>query len=382
MFSREEYEERRHRLLRLMEVEGLDALVLSASKVESGYVRYYTGYESQLGIQDCSLWVVVPGSSRESTLLTNAVWDEPFETAGVDEAVIAGNFGSEVLALLPPKVGRVGIAPYPTFPAPVYAAIESRTSEIQDVTSLMLDLRALKSDAEIEILKQVAAIADTAADALLRQARPGVSEREIAAEVERALRLAGSGPIIFSTILCSGPRTARVIALPGERRLQNGDLVQLDCGPSLDGYRGDFSRVIYIGEPDRRDLAMCETTALMYEKCVESLRPGVRASQIARDVIEIAKEAGYGPENFYQSRIAKPDFVGHGIGLGNPDAPQLSTADDTVIQAGMVINIEPILRIPGRGGTRIEDAVVVGNVGAVRLSACPIRLWQTGEHYA
>ena len=126
MFSREEYEERRHRLLRLMEVEGLDALVLFASKVESGYVRYYTGYESQLGIQDCSLWVVVPGSGRESTLLTNAVWDEPFETAGVDEAVIAGNFGSEVLALLPPKVGRVGIAPYPSFPAPVYAAIESR----------------------------------------------------------------------------------------------------------------------------------------------------------------------------------------------------------------------------------------------------------------
>ena len=162
-------------MLRLMEVEGLDALVLFASKVESGYVRYYTGYESQLGIQDCSLWVVVPGSGRESTLLTNAVWDEPFETAGVDEAVIAGNFGSEVLALLPPKVGRVGIAPYPSFPAPVYAAIESRTSEIQDVTSLMLDLRALKSDAEIEILKQVAAIADTAADALLRQARPGVS---------------------------------------------------------------------------------------------------------------------------------------------------------------------------------------------------------------
>jgi Xaa-Pro aminopeptidase len=121
---------------------------------------------------------------------------------------------------------------------------------------------------------------------------------------------------------------------------------------------------------------MCETTAAMYEKCLEELRPGVRASHIARDVIEVAKEAGYGPENFYQSRIAKPNFVGHGIGLGNPDAPQLSTTDDTVIEEGMVINIEPILRIPGRGGARIEDAVVVGKAGAIRLSACSIRLWQ------
>src|SRR6266704_1210645 len=162
MFSHEEYQQRRRRLLKLMEVEGLDALVLFASKVESGYVRYYTGYESQLGIQDYSLWVVAPGSNHKSTLLTNAVWDEPFETAGVDEAVIAGDFGREVSALLPQKVRRVGIAPYYSFPAPVYAAIESRPSapEVRDVTNLMLDLRALKSDAEIELLKRVAAVAD------------------------------------------------------------------------------------------------------------------------------------------------------------------------------------------------------------------------------
>src|SRR5260370_33792822 len=118
---------------------------------------------------------------------------------------------------------------------------------------------------------------------------------------------------------------------------------------------------MYIGEADRRDLAMCETTALMYEKWVESLRPGVRASQIARDVIEIAKEAGYGPENFYQSRNGKPHFVGHGSGVGNPYAPQLSTAGDTGIQAGMVIYIGPITRIPGRGGSRMQGAGSGGN---------------------
>jgi Xaa-Pro aminopeptidase len=182
---------------------------------------------------------------------------------------------------------------------------------------------------------------------------------------------------MFSTILCSGPRTSRFIALPEGRKLENGDLVQLDCGPCLEGYRGDFSRVIRVGESDDDVVnSMLETTALMYEKCLDSLRPGVRASDVAHSVIRVAEKEGFGQQNLYQSPNVKPGFVGHGIGLGNPDAPQLSTTGDTVIETGMVINIETILRIPGEAGSRIEDAVMVGDTAATRLSASPIRLWR------
>ncbi|MBM3775450.1 MAG: aminopeptidase P family protein, partial [Acidobacteria bacterium] len=87
-----------------------------------------------------------------------------------------------------------------------------------------------------------------------------------------------------------------------------------------------------------------------------------------------ARELGYGPENLYQSPNVKPGFVGHGIGLGNPDAPQISTEDHTLLAAGMVINIETILRDPALGSARIEDAVVIEPAGAVRLSETPIRL--------
>src|SRR5215470_6275691 len=111
MFSSEEYEARKSRLVNLIQTEGLDAVVLFASKVESGFVRYYTGYESELGIQDCSVWVFAPGSAHESVLVTNAVWDEPFETSGVDETIITRDFGKTVADLLPPNTRRVGLAP-------------------------------------------------------------------------------------------------------------------------------------------------------------------------------------------------------------------------------------------------------------------------------
>jgi Xaa-Pro aminopeptidase len=196
------------------------------------------------------------------------------------------------------------------------------------------------------------------------------------AEVEWSLRRAGSESFIFSTLLCSGSRTANFIALPGERRVQTGELVQLDCGPSLEGYHGDFSRVVSIGSPGREAEYLMETTALMYENCLENLRPGVSASAVATEVLGVAARRGFGPENLYQSPNVKPGFVGHGIGLANPDIPQLSPEDHTEIAEAMVINIETMLRIPEKLGARIEDAVVVGKDSTSRLSKVPIRLWE------
>jgi Xaa-Pro dipeptidase len=117
----------------------------------------------------------------------------------------------------------------------------------------------------------------------------------------------------------------------------------------------------------------------MYETCLEKLRPGALASSVAKAVLNVAAQHGYGPENFYHSPNVKSGFVGHGIGLANPDVPQVSTEDHTVIAEAMVINIETILRIPGKCGARIEDAVVVGRESTTRLSQVPIRLWEMGK---
>ena len=379
MFSSDEYISRRSRLLARMQDEKLDALVIFASKIASGHVRYYAGYESQLGILDCSCLIVIPGAKHEWTLVTNAFWDEPFGIPGLNHVIVTGDFAKTVGQLLRSHKGSVGVAPYKYFPAPVFCAIAESESPvaIRDVTELLLSLRAVKSKEEIEVLRQVAAIADRAGEAFLSTTRAGVSERDIAAEVEYSLRRAGSGPFVFSTILFSGPQTAGFIGLPGTRKLAEGDLVQLDCGPSLEGYQGDFARALCVGEPDSQATAMLETNALMYEQCLAALRPGTLACEVAEKVLGFAKREGFDDTNFYQSPNVKPGLVGHGIGLGNPDVPQLSTEDETVLAEGMVVNIETILRISGRGGTRIEDAAVLTKDGATRLSSCPIRLWQT-----
>lgn len=376
MFSRDEYESRRRRLLQMMETEKLDAVILYASKPESGYVRYYTGFESNLAIMDCSFLAVTPGRAVEWTLLTNAFWEEHGEDSGIGDPVITGDFPRAIGGLIPKQARRIGVAPLRQFPADSYAAIRNAApdAEVADVKPQMLHLRAVKSPAEIALLRQIAGIADRGVEAFTRAARPGATEQAIAAEVEYALRRAGSGPFIFSTLVAAGPRTGRFIALPKPQAVEPGDIVQLDCGPSLNGYHGDVSRVLCAGEPLPEVRRLLEATALMYEHCLESLRPGRTASEIAREVLDAAQKLGYGPESYYQSPNVKAGFVGHGIGLGNPDAPQLSTEDHTVLEAGMVINIETILKDPEFGAARMEDAVELRAGGAVRLSQAPIRV--------
>jgi Xaa-Pro aminopeptidase len=378
MFAAQEFDARRSRLLQTMQAERLDTLLIYSAKPESGYVRYYTGWESELGIYDCSLLAVTPGYGNEWTLLTNAFWDEPFNPR-LQTSIVTGDLGSALREHLPKGTRRIGVAPLRQFPASIYRQLLTACpkAEITDARDLLLKLRAVKSLAEIEILRRTAAVADASVAALQQVLQPGVSELEAAAEVERALRRAGSGPLIFSTIVCSGERTGRFIALPTSRRFENGDLVQLDCGPSIDGYHGDFSRCATAGEPSSAARKLMEDTATLYEVCLAALRPGVRACDVARKVLETAGAMGYGPEHLYQSPNVKPGFVGHGIGLANPDVPQLSPQDDTELECGMVINIETILKNPALGSTRLEDAVVIEPGAPARLSQSSIRLWET-----
>ena len=159
--------------------------------------------------------------------------------------------------------------------------------------------------------------------------------------------------------------------------MESGDVVQLDCGPSSGGYHGDFSRIVCAGAPQGEALRLLNATAILYERCLSALAPGRAACDVAREVLEVAGELGYGPENLYQSPNVKAGFVGHGIGLGNPDAPQISTEDQTILEEGMVLNIETILRDSSCRSARIEDAVALEQHGARRLSNTRVRLWDS-----
>lgn len=377
--SESEYASRRIRLLETMQIENLDAVVLYASKPESGFVRYYSGFESSLGIMDCSFLVVTPESGGTWTLLTNAFWEEMPASTGLSDIVVTSDFSGILPKLLPAGARCIGIAPLRQFPADCYHAIGVMRpgAALPDIKRQMLRLRAVKSPAEIEILQAIAGMADRGAEAFVRAAKEGASELDVAAEVEYALRRAGSGPFIFSTLVCSGPATGRFIAVPTRRRLECGDIVQLDCGPSLDGYHGDFARAVCTGPAQGAVLKLLNATAILYEHCLSALTPGRAACDVAREILEAGAKLGYGAENFYQSPNVKAGFVGHGIGLGNPDAPQLSTEDRTVLEEGMVLTIETILRDSSCGSARIEDAIALEKQGARRLSNTRLNVWES-----
>ena len=375
-FSPDEYQVRVRKTLQVMEQENWDVLLSYASRVYPGTVRYLTGYESRLGIHDACYLLLDPGATPEALLFSNASWEHPEEQSWVQNVVITSDFGQEIAARISPQHRRLGVVGLRYLPAPVFAALQRRFPdlEIVDATEAVVRLRSVKSEAEIDVLRRVTAITDLGGKAFLNSVRPGVDERSIAAEVEYAMKRGGSDEVSFATQVGCGERTCRVVVYPGDRVLRDGDPVQLDCGATILGYRGDLSRVAVVGRPSREYEEMLNTCAEMYVRCVEELKPGVRANYIAKVGIDIAR-AHKLDCYLYRSPNHEPGFMGHGIGTHYSEFPELHPDDHTVLQDNMVLVIEPILMRPGVGGVKIEDAVLLRSSGAERLSTCEIRTW-------
>jgi Xaa-Pro aminopeptidase len=379
-----EFQDRLRRISSLMESAHFDALIAYASRVQYGTVRYLTGYEPWLTPEEWAFSVFTPGYRQEISLLSNSPWDfwefNRAESTWVHDLVVGSNWVKSICQCLPSEAKRVGIVGWYGFPAPVYLGLVESFPKIkfEDATGLVRQVRAIKSEAEIRLLAQVGRIADAAGRAFIQSAVPGTSEREVAAQVDRAMMLNGTEQLGYFTILGSGVKTVASCFLPSDRLLSEGDIVQLDCAPMLDGYKGDFSRLALVGNCTERATRLVEMVAQLYERCAEMLRPGVTCAEVAQAGLEFVLANGYTRDNLFAS-ANYPDvvFMGHGIGLENPDPPgMLSSANRTVLQENMVINIEPILLEPGVGGGRIEGAFVVTAQGSVPLSKCEIRPWR------
>jgi Xaa-Pro aminopeptidase len=375
-FSMNEYEGRVHRALQLMERESWDVLLCYASKVYPGTVRYLAGYETRLGIHDACYLLLDPTANPRAVLFSNASWEHPEEQSWVQDAVITSDFGREIAARLPARHRRLGVVGLRYLPTPVFAAVQNNFPQLEiiDATEAVVRLRSVKSEAEIQILRQVTRITDLGGQAFLKSVRAGLDERSIAAEVEYAMKRGGSDEVSFATQVGCGERSSRVVVYPGDRVLRDGDPVQLDCGATLQGYRGDLSRVAVVGKPSQQYEAMLDTCAEMYFRCVEALKPGVHAARIANVGIDVAR--AHKLETYlYRSPNHEPGFMGHGIGTHYSEFPELHPDDQTLLQENMVLVVEPILMRPGVGGVKIEDSVLVHSKGAERFSTCDIRTW-------
>jgi len=224
------------------------------------------------------------------------------------------------------------------------------------VKGLVEELRGRKSDEELALMQTAIDIADRAFTYILEHLRPGVTEKEIAWKLEVFMREQGAEALSFPSIVASGANGALPHARPSDKPLAAGEFVTLDFGCVWKGYCSGMTRTVFIGRPTDEDKALYELVLRAQEAGVAAVKPGVVAKEVDAVARNVIAEAGYG------------DYFGHGLGHGigldvHEEIPRLSTRGTVVLAPRMVASVEPGVYLPGKGGGRIEDLVVVTEDG-------------------
>lgn len=224
-------------------------------------------------------------------------------------------------------------------------------------------LRMVKDSDEIAAIREAARIADSAYEHIVRNIKPGLSERDIALEIDCFMRKNGADKEGFDTIVAFGTRSALPHAKPTDKRIAEGGLIVMDFGAVYAGYHSDITRTVVLGIADKRQEEIYSIVLEAQSRAISAIRPGLAGGDvdsIARDYI---KDCGYG-ENFGHG-------LGHGLGLAIHDGKILAKGSDIILQPGMVVTVEPGIYIPGWGGIRIEDDVLVTDTGHELLTRSP-----------
>ena len=227
-------------------------------------------------------------------------------------------------------------------------------------------LRWVKDADELARIERAVAIADAAFAHVQPLLRPGAVERDIAVELEFFMRRSGAEKEAFETIVASGPRSALPHGRASDRVLERGDFVTLDFGAQYRGYVSDCTRTIVLGEASPKHHEVYATVLASQQAALSGIRPGMTgkvADGIARTIIA---EAGYG-EAFGHS-------LGHGVGLLVHEGPTLSPREEGILEPGHVVTVEPGIYLPGWGGVRIEDLVVITEGGCRSFTRSPNEL--------
>lgn len=229
-----------------------------------------------------------------------------------------------------------------------------------DVSDPILRSRLVKDASELELIRKACAIASKSFEEILPFIRPGVRESEVASELVYRMQKNGATSPSFHTIVGSGPNGAEPHYTAGPREIQTGDLIVIDFGARYKMYCSDITRTVVVGPVSEEQRAMYDTVARAQKAALAKMKPGVKGKSVdkaARDVIDHTKYKG----RFIHS-------LGHSLGLAVHDGGGLSTTSELVLRPNMVMTDEPGVYVPGFGGVRIEDDVVITKDGGEFLS--------------
>lgn len=233
--------------------------------------------------------------------------------------------------------------------------------ELLGVSGWVEELRAVKTSEEIENIRQAQEMADKAFAQLLPYVKAGTREIDLALELEFTIRKMGSQGVAFPFIVVSGERSSLPHGVPTDRKLEPGDFVTFDFGARCNGYCSDMTRTAAVGPVTDKHREIYDTVLKAQLAALDVIRPGIVAKEVDLAGRRVIEEAGYG--DYFGHGI------GHGVGLNVHERPSVGKTSETVLQPGMVITVEPGIYIPGFGGVRIEDLVLVTEGGKSNLTA-------------
>ena len=235
--------------------------------------------------------------------------------------------------------------------------------KLEPVNSLVRELRSVKDYEEIKLIREACRIAGIGMQAAKEIIGVGLKEKDAVAEIEYAMRKANSDGTAFDTIVASGPTSAFPHGSNLDRTIREGDFVVVDLGATYKFYRSDTTRTFIASKATEKQARIYDAVKLAHEKAFEKIKPKVSAKEVDGTARRVIEEAGFG-EFFVHN-------LGHGVGLEVHEAPILSPESKDVLAAGNVVTDEPGIYVPGFGGVRIEDTVLVTKNGAENLTIGP-----------
>lgn len=344
------YSRRLAELRKMMDELKLEALLLLRPENR----RYISGFsgDGALLITGEKAWIITDGRFREQAYLEAPAWEV---------RVIKRTFLEALADILGEQGAELGFEDdFLTYRQVKQIAEHMPEVSLRPAAGLVERMRMVKDPEEIALIREACVITCAALRHLLGELREGMAEQEAAGLMEFFMRSQGAGPPAFETIVASGERSALPHGAASGKAICRGELVVIDLGATYGGYAADLTRTVAIGCFSEKQREVYEVVRDAQEAALDSVRAGVKAAEVDAAARRVIEKAGYG-DCFLHS-------LGHGVGLAVHEGPKIAPGGDVLLEEGMVITVEPGIYLPGWGGVRIEDTVVVREKGCEILT--------------
>ena len=344
-------------------VSELRAKGVSAALFDSSInIRYLTGYTGEGSL------LVLPD---KAVIITDFRYIEQAERQSPECEIARTGNGASKESIVREQLEKAGITEIKVevgvLSHAAFCGLEASLPGVTlgDMPDVCEERRVTKDENEIKCVIKACEISCAAFDDLLRFIRPGMTEKRVCAELDYAMRVHGSEGNAFDTIVASGVNGSLPHAVPSDKVIEKGDLVTFDFGAKFGGYCADMTRTIAVGEISKELRAIYDAVLEAQLKALEAVKPGAVCKDIdkvARDLLEAKYPGAFGHS------------LGHGVGLFIHERPNLSFRCDSILSKGHVVTVEPGVYIPGVGGCRIEDTVIITEDGFINPITTPKQL--------